>query len=171
MPQAIRRAMLEADKGIGIFENPSMEETVRETLMPQRMGAWLGGILGLLTVLMAAGGLYGVVAHSVAQRTRELGIRMALGARRADVLRAVVGQGLKLAAVGIALGLPASIWAGFLARHWLSVQGTQLFDLSPADPLALLASSLAIAAVALLAGVIPAWRAATINPVQALRCE
>jgi ABC-type antimicrobial peptide transport system permease subunit len=164
MTEAVRRAMRDVDKDVVIMETSTMMSTLRMALLPQWIGAWLGGVLGLLAFLLAVGGLYGVVAHSVSRRTRELGIRMALGARRADVLRLVLRQGLVLALVGVALGLPVSFAVGFLMR-------SGLFGISPADPWALAGSSLLVTVVALLASLVPARRAARINPMDALRYE
>lgn len=171
MDKTVRHAMLEVDKKLVVALTSHMEDTVRYALMPQWVGAWLGGVLGLLAFLLAVSGLYGVVAHAVSRRTREMGIRMALGARRADVLWMVLRQGLALASAGVALGLPAALCVGFLVRHRLALMGTQLFGVSPADPLALVGASVVVAAVALLASFVPARRAAKINPVQALRYE
>ena len=137
---------------------------VRAALMPQWFGAWLGGVLGLLAFLMAISGLYGVIAYAVARRTRELGIRIALGAEPVDALRLVLRQGVTLAAIGILLGLPVAMGVGHLAA-------SALYGISPTDPLALAGASLLVLSVALLACWLPARRATRVNPIEALRTE
>jgi putative ABC transport system permease protein len=126
------------------------------------MGAALFGLFGGLGLLVAAVGIYGVMAYLVAQRTNEIGIRMALGADRSAVLRLVVGQGLRLAFLGIAVGIAGGL---FVTRTMSSL----LFGISPTDPLTYILVSAVLAAAALLATWIPAWRASRIDPVIALR--
>jgi predicted permease len=146
-----------------VLANPlTIQENLAQGLWAPRMGAALFGIFGLLGMLLASIGIYGVMAYLVAQRTNEIGIRMALGARPADVLRLVVGHGMRLVAFGIVVGVAAALALTRLMR-------TLLFDVSPADPLTFTAVSLALAAVAFLAGFLPALRAARIDPVLALR--
>jgi ABC-type antimicrobial peptide transport system permease subunit len=113
---------------------------------------------------LAAVGIYGVISYSVAQRTREIGIRMALGASQADVLKAVVGQGMFPVSVGLTIGLAAS----FGLTH---VMAGMLYGVKAGDPVTLICVALALAAVALIAIVVPARRATRIAPVVALRCE
>jgi predicted permease len=164
MAASVRGAMREVDKEVVIVYLASMEGTIHFALMPQWIGAWLGGLLGSLAFVLAVSGLYGAVAHAVSRRTREIGVRMALGARGADVLWMVLRQGLVLALAGVALGLPAALGIGYLMR-------SLLFGISPADPMALAGSSALVAAVALLASFMPARRAAGIKPMEALRHE
>ncbi len=146
-----------------VLANPlTIQQALDQGLWAPRMGAALFGIFGLLGMLLASIGIYGVMAYLVAQRTNEIGIRMALGARPGDVLRLVVGHGMRLVLVGIAVGIVSALAITRLMR-------TLLFDVSPADPLTFVAVSLVLAAVAFLAGWLPALRAARIDPVLALR--
>jgi predicted permease len=164
MTQAVRRALQEVDKDSVVMDTSTLEGTIHVALMAQWVGACLGGVLGLLAFLLGVCGLYGVVSYAVSRRTRELGIRMALGAGRGDVLWMVLRQGLTLALVGVAVGLPVAIAVGFLMRGLL-------FGIGPEDFVSMAGSSALVAAVALLASYIPARRAAKINPMEALRYE
>ncbi len=146
-----------------VLANPlTIQENLAQGLWAPRMGAALFGIFGLLGMALASIGIYGVMAYLVAQRTNEIGIRMALGARPADVLRLVVGHGMRLVLVGIAAGVVAALALTRLMR-------TLLFDVSPADPFTYITVSLVLLAVAFVAGWLPALRAARIDPVLALR--
>lgn len=140
----------------------TIEQLIGTGLWAPRMGAALFGIFGALGLLLAAVGIYGVMAYMVAQRTNEIGIRMALGAARADVLGLVVQQALRLALAGIVIGLAG----GLLVTRLMS---GLLFGVSPADPLTYSAVSLVLTAAAFAAAWIPAWRASGIDPVTALR--
>ena len=126
--------------------------------------ATLGAGFGLLALTLACVGLYGLLAYGVAQRTREIGIRMALGAQGARVVALVLGRGTRLVLIGIALGLPAA-WA---ASRWVR---SMLFGLTPADPATLGGAILLLVAAAQLAGYLPARRAARVDPLVALRHE
>ena len=121
-------------------------------------------IAGAMALLLGAAGIYGVISYSVSQRTREIGIRMALGARRQEVTRMFVGHGLGLTAVGIACGLAAAV---ALAR----VMGSLLFEVSPIDPITYVAVCAGLTLAAFLASYLPALRATLVNPVTALRAE
>jgi predicted permease len=147
-----------------LAEVTTMGVQLRTALFQQWMGAWLGSVLGLLAFVLAVSGLYGVVAYAVSRRTRELGIRLALGARPADTLWLVLRQGLILGMVGVGLGLPLAVAVGFALRGLL-------FGLAPADPVALIGASLLVIGVALLASYLPARRALRVDPVEALRSE
>ena len=147
-----------------LAEVTTMGVQLRTALFQQWMGAWLGSVLGLLAFVLAVSGLYGVVAYAVSRRTRELGIRLALGARPADTLWLVLRQGLLLGGVGVGLGLPLAVAAGF------ALSGV-LFGIGPADPVALASASLLVIGVALLASYLPARRALRVDPVEALRSE
>jgi ABC-type antimicrobial peptide transport system permease subunit len=141
-----------------------MEDEVGMTLFPVRASAWLVSTVGIIAMLLAAVGLYGVIAYSVARRTREIGIRMALGAERASVLRLVVGEGARLAAAGIALGM-----LGALALTRL--MGSMLYGVSASDPATYAALAAALALVAIGACWVPARRAVQVDPAVALRAE
>jgi ABC-type antimicrobial peptide transport system permease subunit len=124
----------------------------------------MAGLLALLALVLAAVGLYGVTAYAVAVRTGEIGVRMALGAKPADIVRSVLGNAFFQVAIGLALGVPIAIGAGRL-------MSSELYQVSSYDPLVLTVAILALAFCALLASIIPAQRAATIDPVQAMRTE
>jgi ABC-type antimicrobial peptide transport system permease subunit len=126
------------------------------------LGATMFTVFGGLALLVAAIGLYSVIAYNVAQRTHELGVRIALGARSPDVVRLVVGEGLRVALAGIGIG---TIVALATARY----VGPLLFRVSPRDPAVLTGVATILAAVALLASVLPAWRASHVDPSVALR--
>ena len=135
-----------------------------EAVARRRFSTLLLGAFACVALLLATLGTYGVVAHSVARRTQEIGIRMALGARPVDVLRMVLGQGARLALLGAALGVVCAL---ALTR----LMGSLLFDVSPTDPLTFLVTALALPAVAVFATFIPARRATRVDPMIALRCE
>ena len=140
----------------------TIQNAIGQGLWAPRMAAALFGIFGALGLTLAAIGIYGVMAYMVAQRTNEIGIRMALGARPGDVLRMVVGESMQLALLGIVIGVVGAL---ALAR----AAGSLLFGVSTADPVTYAAVSLVLAAAAALAGAVPAWRASRIDPVVALR--
>ena len=141
-----------------------MEQIVRHSIASQRFNAGLFGAFAALAMILAAIGIYGVLAYSVNQRTREIGLRMALGAERSDVLRLILRQGMTLAAAGMALGL-----AGALALT--RVLRSLLFGVSATDPFTFVGITLLLTAVAFLACYWPARRAARVDPMEALRYE
>ena len=161
---AVRRAVWEVDKDQPVSDVSTMKEVLSESLARQRFSMLLLGIFAGLALVLAAVGLYGVMSYTVAQRTREIGLRMALGAQRSDVLRLVVGQGLKLVLVGVVLGLVASF---VLTRVMTSL----LFGVTATDPATLVTISLMLIAVAVIASYIPARRATRVDPLIALRYE
>jgi len=161
---AIRGEVAALDKTLPVFAVKTMTEQIAATLWQQRMLVGLIGLFGALALVMAAIGLYGIMAHWVALKTREIGIRMALGARPSDVKQMVVRQGVWLAVQGIALGL---VSAFALTRLMSSL----LYGISATDPLTFVAASVLLAGVALGASFAPARRATKVDPMIALRCE
>jgi putative ABC transport system permease protein len=163
MPGVLRQVQsLNANMAL---QNPqTIQETIAAGLWAPRMGAALFGIFGLLAMLLASVGIYGVMAYNVAQRTNEIGIRMAMGAKPGDVLRLVVGHGMRLTAIGIAAGL---VFGMALTRLMVSL----LFNVPAYDPVTYAGVIALIAGVAMVAGWLPARRAARIDPVVALRGE
>jgi ABC-type antimicrobial peptide transport system permease subunit len=161
---ALRREITAVDPTLPLDRALSMSALLDITLLPQRVAAGVAGAFGLVALLLAAIGIYGIVAYSVSERTHEIGVRMALGARTADVLRLVLVQGVRLVAIGAAIGLPLALGAARLLR-------ALLFGLSSADPVTMAGVTLLLATVALLASLIPARRAASVDPVVALRAE
>ena len=161
---SVRRAVWEVDKDQPVSKIRTMEEIVSESVARQRFSMLLLGVFAALALALAAVGIYGVMSYSVAQRTREFGIRMALGAQPGDVLKLAVGQGLKLVIAGIVIGLGAS----FLLTR---VMASLLFRVSATDPLTFITISLVLVGVALLASFVPALRATKIDPMEALRYE
>jgi predicted permease len=159
---SILAAVQSQDPDLALLNANTMHEIIGQALWAPRMAAGLFGIFGLLGMALAVIGVYGVMAYMVLQRTSEIGIRMAMGAPSAGVLRMFVLESLRLAALGIAGGLCVAL---ALTR----LLGNLLFDVSPTDPLTFATVSLILAATGLLAGLIPAWRAARIDPVRALR--
>jgi len=160
----IRTAMQALDSRLVLDNFRTMREQIDDSLTTERVIAILVSAFGALAVLMATVGLYGVLAYSTAQRTREIGIRIALGAARGTVMRMVLVEVLWLAGVSIAVALPASLLLTRTVR-------SQLFGISSSDPITLVAVTLLVAAVALASAMLPALRAAKTNPMTALRYE
>jgi predicted permease len=160
----LRRELRSVDPRVHLFEVYTLSDYIGEAWFAQKIGAALLGVLGTLALLLAALGLFSVMAYSVSQRTQEIGIRMALGAQMLDVFRPVVGQSLRLAMAGIGIGLVLSF---ALTR----LVASQLLGVSATDPLTFAAVSCLLCAVALAASVIPARRAIKVDPLIALRTE
>jgi predicted permease len=161
---AVRRQVSALAPDLPVMESITLREAITFALFPQRMAAAIAGTLGALGLLLAATGLYGVVAYSVSQRTREMGVRAALGARRADVMTLVLGRGLRLTLAGVAAG-------GALAVALTRAVRGLLHGVSPTDVPTFLAVGLVMTAVASLASYLPARRAARVDPMVALRTE
>jgi predicted permease len=160
----MRRELLALDPNVVFVENQTMEAEVDATLLPMRISAWLVSGVGVVAMTLAAVGLYGVIAYSVARRTREIGIRIALGARPASVVRMVMRQGLLVAAAGLAAGCAL---AALAAR---AIAGL-LYGVGPSDPVSWVVAAALLLAVSAAANFVPAWRASRVNPTQALRIE
>ena len=161
---SIRSAMQVLDSKLVLDDFRTMQEQIDDDLNTERVVATLASSFALLAVFMAAVGLYGVLAYSTAQRTREIGVRIALGAGRASVMRMVLTEVLWLAGISTAIALPASL---LLTRSVRS----QLFGISSSDPLTLGLMTLLVIMVALFSAMIPARRAAKVDPMVALRYE
>jgi putative ABC transport system permease protein len=160
----IRSAMQQLDSKLAVSNLQTEDEQIANSLSNERLIAMLAASFGLMAVLLAAIGLYGVLAYSTAQRTREIGIRMAMGAQRASVVKLVLQDVLWLCGASILASLPVAILLGRLLQ-------SQLYGIRAADPLTLAGGTIVVAAVALLAAMLPARRAASVEPVQALRTE
>jgi ABC-type antimicrobial peptide transport system permease subunit len=161
---AVRRKVRELDANLPLYGMRSMDEQLSNSLLIDRLIASLSIVFGFLATLLATIGLYGVMAYTVERRTREIGVRMALGAFRKDVIWLVMREVLLLVALGVTAGLVAAV---ALTRFVQS----QLFGLSPHDPLTLILAALGLSAVACAAGYIPAMRASRVDAMQALRYE
>jgi putative ABC transport system permease protein len=164
MEQTVRQAFLSADNTQPVFHVSPLEDYIAVSLAARRFTLMLLGFFGSLALVLAAVGIYGVISYAVSLRTRELGIRLALGAPKGDILEMVLSQGLKLAGMGLALGLAAS----FMLTRFLT---SLLFQVKPADALTTAAVVTTLTAVALLANYLPARRASRVDPNEALRCE
>jgi predicted permease len=161
---AIRRAVSDVDANQPVSDMQSMDARIAESLGPQRFAASLLAVFAVLATVLAAIGLYGLVSYSVTQRTNEVGIRMALGAHRADILRMVLGESARIAVIGAGTGIVAGL---VLTR---AIRGV-LYGVSAYDPVSFGGSALALILIALAASYIPAWRATRVDPMVALRYE
>jgi predicted permease len=160
----IRRAIRDVDPDLPIARLNTLDQSVANTLQVRRIMLALLAIFASTALLLACVGIYGVISYSVAQRTREVGIRIALGADSNKVVALILGQGIKLVLIGLVVGIIASVGAGLMLAN-------QLFGVSTVDPLVLATVSFVLLAVALVASWIPARRAARVNPAVALRAE
>ncbi|HEY7184404.1 MAG TPA: ABC transporter permease [Blastocatellia bacterium] len=161
---AVKREIAAVDATLAVSQIHSMEEIVGRSIASQRFNMLLVGLFAGLGLLLAGVGIYGVVSYSVAQRTNEIAVRIALGARAVNVISLVLRQGLALAAIGVAIGLAASLALTRLMKGLL-------FGVSPADPLTFVLIALLLVGVALMAALLPARRAAKVDPMAALRRE
>lgn len=161
---SLRQEVASVDRNIGSFYVMPLSDWTELTMLPQKMAASLLGGLGLISLILAAIGLYSVMAYAVGRRTQEIGVRMALGAHPRDVLRDVLRRGMLLTGVGLGSGVVAALVITRLA-------GSMLVRVDAADPMTFGAATLFLGLVALLANYIPAVRATRIDPIVALRCE
>jgi putative ABC transport system permease protein len=178
LADAVRQVVRELDSNLPVTEVTTQAARAQTTLGHERLSARLLSFFGALALLLAAIGLSGVLAYSVAQRTNEIGIRMALGAQTSNVLRLVIGQGIKLVLVGLAVGalsgyaltrLLASQY--FASSDWQRQLAEQLYDVKAADPWTFAAIASLLLLVGLIACWLPARRAARVDPLEALRYE
>ncbi len=164
LTSAARRAVLEVDPAQPVYDVRTMDQVIASSLADRKLPMLLLVVFAGVALLLAAIGLYGVVSYAVVQRTHELGVRMALGARRADVVRLVLSHGLGLALAGVGIGLCASV---LVTRATTRL----LFGIAPTDPIVYGALSLVLVGVALVASLVPARRATRLDPLAALRSE
>ena len=164
MASAVRGQVAALNKDQAVFNVRTMEQAVARSVAPRRFSMLLLTVFAVAALALASLGIYGLMSYAIAQRTREIGVRMALGAQMNDVMRLVIRQGMKLALIGVALGLVASI---ALTR----TMKTLLFGVSATDPLTFAGIAMLLTFFALLACFVPARRATTIDPSTALRQE
>jgi putative ABC transport system permease protein len=164
MIKTTEQALWSVDPDLPVFKAVPMDLLANQSLAVRRASSVLVSAFALLALALACIGLYGVMAYAVAQRTQEIGVRMALGAQRRDVLRLIMGFGLRLTLIGVLLGLIGSV----LSTRLLT---SLLFEVSGTSPLAFLLPAGLLVAVTVLAAYLPARRAASIDPMRALRAE
>jgi putative ABC transport system permease protein len=164
LASVLRKEVMAVDPDQPVSNIQTMEQLMAASITRPRFVMLLLGLLSLIALVLAAVGIYGLMSYSIVERTHEIGIRMALGAQEADVLRMVVGQGLKLIAVGLFIGVAGA----FLLTRLMS---SLLYGVSAVDPLTFGAVSLLLTLVALLACYVPARRATRVDPMVALRYE
>jgi putative ABC transport system permease protein len=160
----VRAALRDADSSIAVFQMQSMDELRRRGYWEYFLFGWMFSLFGGIALLLAAIGVYGVLSYAVEQRTQEIGVRVALGASRGNVLSLVVSHGVRLAAVGVVVGLIASYFV-------MPVIESQLVKVSPTDPLSFIGVSIFLTAIAIVASYVPARRATAVDPLVALRAE
>jgi putative ABC transport system permease protein len=164
MLNAARERVRQVDADVTVFDARTVEDVISEATWDSRLTSSLFTMFGLAALLLAGIGLYGVIAYSVSQRTHEIGIRVALGASRGDVIQMVLAQGFRLTGVGLVLGIAIAFG---LSR----VLATMLFGVSSTDPWTFVLVPFMLGSVALLATYLPARRATRVNPITALRTE
>jgi putative ABC transport system permease protein len=164
MAATLRKEVQSLDKELPVFDVKPMEQRIAESAGSRRLVMFLLGIFAIVALILASVGIYGVMAYAVTQRTHEIGIRMALGARRGDILRLVIRQGMLLVLLGVTLGLLVS----FAVTRFMA---GMLFGVTANDPATLMGVSLLLAAIAFIACLIPARKATKVDPMVALRYE
>jgi predicted lysophospholipase L1 biosynthesis ABC-type transport system permease subunit len=161
---SVRRAVEEIDPREEVYNVQTMDEVVSNSFSARRLSIILLGVFAALALVLACVGIYGVISYLVGQRTHEIGVRMALGAQRGDVLRLVIGHGARMALIGVTIGVGAALG---LTR----LMANQLFGVSAHDPLTFAGVAMLLMIVAIAACYIPARRALRVDPIIALRCE
>ena len=161
---AVRASIQQTEPGLLLDSVSTMSAALDRDVARERLIAYLAGSFAFLALLLACIGLYGVLWYTVARRTQEIGVRMALGARPGDLTRMVIGDGSRVVLTGVALGAAAALLIGRLVT-------TLLTGVSPSDPITLIAVGISLGGVALAASYIPARRASRVNPIAALRME
>jgi putative ABC transport system permease protein len=164
MLASVRQQIAAIDSEQPIYAIRTLEDAFSAATFQQRLSMILLGLFAAVAVSLAAIGIYGVMSYAVSARTQEIGVRMAVGAGRADVVWLVLGQVLRLTAAGLAIGIALVVAAGGALRRLL-------FEVQPSDPLTMTAVAIVLGSVALVAGWLPAWRASRVDPVDALRYE
>ena len=162
--ETIRKTVASVDAGQGLTAIKTIDQLTADSTAPDRLRDWLIGVVAALAALLAAIGLYGVIAYAVSQQTREIGVRVALGAERRHIVRLVLAGSLVLTAIGIALGMAGAV---LLTRYLRSL----LFGVQPVDALTFAAVGILFGIVAMLASYVPARRAARVDPMVALRAD
>ncbi len=160
----VRNVVQSLDPNLPLFEVKTLNEHMKLALFPAKVAATVLGVFGLVTLMLAAIGVYGITSYAVAQRTHEIGVRLALGAQLSDVLRLVLSHGLKLTIIGAAIGL----FGAYLATRAIT---SVLYGVSATDPLTFGFVSVLLIGVALVASYVPARRATKVEPLTALRNE
>jgi putative ABC transport system permease protein len=164
MTSAIREQIRQADPGIAVYQVQSMEERRQRSFWQYRAIGAMFGLFAAIALALAAIGVYGVLSYSVSQRTAEIGVRVALGAGRGDVMRLIMGQGMTLAMVGMGLGVAGALVA-------TPALGSLLYNITPSDPLTFVGVVAFLAGIAALASYIPARRAMAVDALAAIRSE
>jgi len=150
--------------GSAVTDIITIDQQIDDSMLRERLVALLATVFGALALVLACMGVYGVLSYAVLRRTREIGVRLAIGARRGSVIWLIVRETVLLIAIALAIGIPMVL---LTARY---VQ-TQLFEITPADPLAISAAAVLLVAVGAVAAFLPARRASNVDPMVALRCE
>jgi len=164
----LRSAMASLDRNIPIFDLKTQTEQVDDLLLQERLFAKLAGFFGLLALILACVGLYGIMSYAVVRRTGEIGIRMALGAERSNILRMILRETMMLTGIGVAIGVPAAL---AITRYAASVIADLLYGLNTTDGMTVAIAAAILIVVAMFAGFLPARRAANLDPMAALRNE